>query len=99
VAYEYQEIDGARTATGHVQMSMKEYKNLEKVPELPHGICLLATLTLDGDPILAGVMGDDLNSRVAKYRKGQRRSEAVGGLINRTIEPTMPPPWLVGKAR
>lgn len=99
VVYGYQQVGDRRIAAGVVTVKLSDYQRLGSIPKLPHKIKLFFSLTVEGEVVLTGEAGAELDAKIARRKKGARRGEAGAPLRDRAIEATVPPPWFAGRAR
>lgn len=114
VRYDVLQRDGEAVVVGVVSMALttyernaREYGKPSKFPELLHGIKLYFDVTVSNEVIASG-FEDDLEKKIAKYKRSQNRSKALAGVSDSVafitgvagrltpLSATPLPPWYKG---
>ncbi len=111
LTYDYLERDGKRVPVASVILPLRvyehnapEYGKKSNFPKFPHQIELYVEVFFDGKIIAAGTPGEDLDRKIAKFKKSRNRSNPLQGTTDefglrryRPIDPTPVPPWFKGR--
>ncbi len=112
VEYEYREVDGVSVPTGTIRVPVStfernaaEYGRKSSFPVLPFNIQLFIIVTINDDKrvVAAGLDGESLARKVAKFQRGTNRGEVFspideyGRRRKGPVEGTTLPPWYRGR--
>jgi hypothetical protein len=109
--YDFLEREGKRVSVASVTLPLRvyehnapEYGKKSGFPKLPHQIELYVEVLFDGGIIAAGTPGEDLDRKIAKFKKSRSRSNPLKDVADefglrryRPIEKTQVPPWFKGR--
>lgn len=98
ISYGRGERDGKVIPMASLTIPLSLYKNKRvSLPELPHGIHLHLSLTLEGRSVVMA-FADQAEERMKKFRGGQRRGKQRVGTAFGVESPTEAPPWAKGQS-